>query len=118
MPPVVALTELGVTIFAGSDNIRDAWSPFGNGDMLERAGIAARQQQFGLDAHLQLALDLIGQLSAKALGLEGYGIAVGNWADLVLVDAENAAAAVAVAPARRATYKHGRKIAELPDVPK
>jgi len=118
MPPVLALTGLDVTIFAGSDNIRDAWSPFGNGDMLDRAGIAARQQQFGLDEHLQLALDLIGKNSAKALGLEGYGIAVGNWADLVLVEAENAAAAVAVAPARRVTFKHGRKIVELPDVAK
>ena len=26
-----------LTVFAGSDNIRDAWSPYGNGDMLERA---------------------------------------------------------------------------------
>jgi cytosine deaminase len=118
MPPVLVLTGLGVTIFAGSDNIRDAWSPFGNGDMLERAGIAAGQQQFGLDEHLHLALDLIGKHSAHAMGLEGYGIAVGHWADLVLVDAENAAAAVAVAPARRVTYKHGRKIAELPETPK
>ena len=37
MPPVKRLVAAGVTVFAGSDNIRDAWSPYGNGDMLERA---------------------------------------------------------------------------------
>ena len=31
-----ALRGAGVTVFAGSDNIRDCWSPYGNGDMLER----------------------------------------------------------------------------------
>src|SRR5260221_7537214 len=104
MTTVLALTEAGVTFFAGSDNIRDAWSPLGNGDMLDRASIAARQQQFGLDEHLRLALDLVGKNAAKALRLDGYGIAIGHWADLVLIDAENAAAAVADPPARRITY--------------
>jgi len=35
-PPVRALRERGVTVFAGSDNIRDCWSPYGNGDPLDR----------------------------------------------------------------------------------
>ena len=34
MPPVKLLLDCGVVVLAGSDNIRDAWSPFGNGDML------------------------------------------------------------------------------------
>ena len=37
MPPLLLLREHGVEVFGGSDNIRDAWSPFGNGDMLDRA---------------------------------------------------------------------------------
>ena len=36
MPPLKLLHDHGVEVFGGSDNIRDAWSPFGNGDMLER----------------------------------------------------------------------------------
>lgn len=34
IPPLKLLREHGVRVFGGSDNIRDAWSPFGNGDML------------------------------------------------------------------------------------
>ena len=37
MPPVRRLVAAGVRVFAGSDNIRDAWSPLGDGDMLARA---------------------------------------------------------------------------------
>jgi cytosine/creatinine deaminase len=31
VPPVQALRKRGVTVFAGSDKIRDCWSPYGNG---------------------------------------------------------------------------------------
>jgi cytosine deaminase len=41
MPPVLALRQHGVTIFAGNDNIRDLWSPHGTGDMLERVWLVA-----------------------------------------------------------------------------
>ena len=34
MPPVKLLLDCGVVVLAGSDNIRNALSPFGNGDML------------------------------------------------------------------------------------
>jgi len=113
MPPVKALRSLGVNIFAGSDNIRDAWAPIGNGDILDRAQIAARQQDLVSDEDLAMALDLITGASAKALRLPEYGIAIGGPADLVLIEAENVAEAVASVPRRRETYKRGRKVAEL-----
>ena len=40
-PPVRRLREAGVTVGAGSDGVRDAWTPFGNADMLERAMLIA-----------------------------------------------------------------------------
>ena len=52
------LVAAGVRVFAGSDNIRDAWSPLGNGDMLERAMLIAYRQDFRADADLELAFDL------------------------------------------------------------
>jgi cytosine/creatinine deaminase len=33
------LRAAGVPIFAGNDDIRDTWSPYGTGDMLKRAAI-------------------------------------------------------------------------------
>jgi len=114
MPPVAALHSLGVTVVAASDNIRDAWAPFGNGDVLNRAQMAAYQQTLDTDDGLAFAFDLVSRNAAKALRLDNYGLAAGNSADFVLVEAETLAAAVAAPPARRITFKRGRKVAELP----
>ena len=77
MPPVKRLRAAGVTVFAGSDNIRDAWSPYGNGDMLERAALIGYRQDFRADEDLALALDLATHAPAKVLGLKDYGLARG-----------------------------------------
>jgi len=37
-PPVGLLHRKGVSVAVGCDNIFDVWSPFGNGDVLERGG--------------------------------------------------------------------------------
>lgn len=114
MPPVAILHSLGVTVVAASDNIRDAWAPFGNGDVLNRAQMAAYQQTLDTDEGLAFAFDLVSSNAAKALRLDGYGVATGNPADFVLVEAETLAEAVAAPPARRMTFKRGRRVAELP----
>ena len=59
MPPVKRLQAAGVNVFSGSDNIRDAWSPFGNGDLIERAGLICDRQDFRADADLELAFRLV-----------------------------------------------------------
>ncbi|MGB3501528.1 MAG: amidohydrolase family protein [Mesorhizobium sp.] len=112
MPPVRALRAAGVNVFLGSDNVRDAWSPFGNGDMLDRAGIAARQQAFVGDEELSTVFDMVTQASARALQIEGYGIAPGNAASFVLVEAENLAQAIASRAMKRVTYRNGVKVGE------
>ena len=112
MPPVRKLRDAGVTVFLGSDNVRDAWSPFGNGDMLERAAIAARQQVLVEDDELALAFELVTTAAAKATGRAGYGIAPGRAADFLLVDAANLAEAVASPPRGRETYKRGRRVGQ------
>ena len=55
MPPLPLLRAHGVEVFGGSDNIRDAWSPFGNGDMLERAMLIGYRGNFRHDHELGLA---------------------------------------------------------------
>jgi cytosine deaminase len=114
MPPLKALAALGVNVVAASDNIRDAWAPFGNGDVLNRAAMAAFQQTLDTDDDLRFAFELVSANAAKLMRLTGYGLAVGNAADFVLVEASSVAEAVAATPARRMTYKRGRKVAELP----
>ncbi|HKU94079.1 MAG TPA: amidohydrolase, partial [Vineibacter sp.] len=89
MPPVKALLDAGVSVFAGSDNIRDTWSPLGSGDMLDRAMLVAWRQGFRRDADLALAYDLCSGRAAKAMGLPPRGVAVGDGADLIVVDADS-----------------------------
>lgn len=111
MPPVKRLVAMGVTVFAGSDNIRDAWSPYGNGDMLERAMLIGYRQGFLADADLELAFDLANGAAARVLGLADHGFEVGAAADLVAIPAGSIPEAVASHPPRALVMKRGRVLA-------
>ncbi len=112
MPPVKRLTEAGVTVFTGSDNIRDAWAPYGNGDMLDRANIVGYRNGLNSDTDLALALDLATVNAAKVLRLKDYGLRVGNPADLVAVHAGSTPEAVVAHPPRTIVVKRGRVVAQ------
>lgn len=111
-PPVTLLRAAGVNVFSGSDNIRDSWWPFGDGDMLRRAEIIAYRSGFFSDAELSAAFDVVTSGGAKALRLEGYGIAVGAKADFVTLAAEHVPEAVVAVPKPRRVFKEGRLVAE------
>lgn len=112
MPPVKLLLDRGVLVFAGSDNIRDAWSPFGNGDMVERAMLIAYRSGMSSDADLYAAFDLATTSAARALGLKDYGLAAGNPADLVVFHAAAVPEAVAIHAPRDLVIKAGRIVFE------
>jgi cytosine/adenosine deaminase-related metal-dependent hydrolase len=101
MPPVKRLTAAGVTVFAGSDNIRDTWSPLGNGDPLDRARLVAWRQGFATDEELELAFAMATEKAAEALGIGDYGVMEGRPGRLVAIEAPHVAAAVAECPQRR-----------------
>lgn len=111
MPPLRPLWAAGVTVFAGNDNIRDTWSPFGTGDLLERANIAARQQNLVADEELLAALNLVTGGAAEVMGLAGYGLAPGDRGDFVLVDAPSVPETIAAPPRDRVTFKAGKLVA-------
>ena len=109
-PPILRLRTAGVRVFAGNDNIRDAWWPYGNGDMLQRAMLIGYRSGFYTDADLLTALDMATYDAAAVLGIEDFGLAVGREATFVAVDAANAAAAVAEVPAGRMVVRKGEFI--------
>jgi cytosine deaminase len=111
IPPIKLLREHGVKVFGGSDNIRDAWSPFGNGDMLERAMMIGYRANFRHDEELALAFDMVTAAAAEVLGIAHYGIAAGGPADFVVVEAQSVAEAVATRPRRKLVVKSGKVVA-------
>lgn len=104
MPPVKRLRDAGVEVFAGSDNIRDLWSPFGNGDMLERAMLVAYRQNFRTDEDLAVAFDLVTTAARRATGMLGD-------AGSVSLEAETLAEAIAMRPAARSVYRGAVQLA-------
>ncbi|WP_370878506.1 amidohydrolase family protein [Pararhizobium capsulatum] len=111
-PPVALLRKAGVTVFSGSDNIRDSWWPYGDGDMLGRAMMIGYRSGFYTDEELSAAFDVVTAAGAKALRLEGYGIALGAKADFVTLAAEHVPEAIVAIPKGRKVFKEGRLVAQ------
>ncbi|HEX4814221.1 MAG TPA: amidohydrolase [Nonomuraea sp.] len=107
VPPVKRLRAAGVTVACGHDGIRDLWGPYGSGDMLERAMHVAYRSTFRRDDDIELALEAATYGGARLLGLDGYGLAEGDRADLVVVPCGGAAEAVVVHPPRTLVMKDG-----------
>jgi cytosine/adenosine deaminase-related metal-dependent hydrolase len=109
--PLRRLVEAGVRVFSGSDGVRDAWTPFGNADMLERAMLLAYRNQFRTDELLQMTLAVVTRGGAAVLGIEGYGLDVGCRADFVVVPGETLAELVVARPPRSWVVSAGRVVA-------
>lgn len=106
-PPVLRLRAAGVRVFAGNDNIRDAWWPYGSGDMLQRAMLIGYRSGFYSDADLRVAFDLATQAAADVIGLADYGLRVGNPATFLVLNEPNAAAVVAAGSGARRIVRRG-----------
>jgi cytosine/adenosine deaminase-related metal-dependent hydrolase len=111
MPPIEMLRAAGVLVFAGNDDIRDTWSPYGSGDLLERAAIIGWKGDFRRDGQLEVAFDLISVAGAQALGIGDYGVTVGAAANLFSIAASCVAEAVAAHPPRKLVLFDGKIVA-------
>jgi len=111
MPPLRRLRAAGVAVSSGSDGVRDAWTPFGTADMLERAMLLAYRSGFRTDDLLLAALDAVTRAGAGILGLERYGLQVGDRADLVVVPGETLGELIAMRPPRSCVVSGGRVVA-------
>ena len=109
-PPVLTLRAAGVTVFSGSDNIRDSWWPYGDGDMLGRAMMLGYRSGFYTDDLLEVAFDVVTEAGAKALGITEYGLRPGAPADFVTLRAAHVPEAVVAVPKPRSVYRRGRCI--------
>ncbi|VVD84235.1 amidohydrolase family protein [Pandoraea terrigena] len=107
VPPLMACRRAGVTLAGGNDGIRDTWTPYGSPDMLERAMMIGLRYNLRRDDALEIALDCVTYQGASACGFDDYGLRAGARADLVLVDAVNAAQAIVTRAPRRWVVANG-----------
>lgn len=112
MPPVKLLRQKGVRVGVGSDNIFDSWSPFGNGDLLERAGRLMERNGWSDEHSLSQGLGFItdGTTPLDASGKRVWP-QVGGDASMVFVEASCAAEAVARRALRHAVMYKGTVVA-------
>jgi cytosine/creatinine deaminase len=110
-PPINLLREAGVLVFSGSDNVRDAWWPYGDADMLERAMIVGYRSGFYNDEDLKFAFDMASGNGGAALGIEGYGIQCGALANFIVLPASHVPEVVITRPPERSIYSAGKLIA-------
>jgi cytosine/creatinine deaminase len=111
LPPIETLRAAGVLVFAGNDDIRDTWSPYGTADLLERAAIIGWKGDFRRDAQVEIAFDLISAAGAQALGIDDYGITIGAAANLFTIAASCVPEAVAAHPPRKLVLFEGNVVA-------
>ena len=83
------LYHAGVAVALGQDDIADAYYPFGRNNMLEVAFLAAHLTWMTTFEDLEMFYDMITTNAARALGVKDFGLAEGNTADLVVLDAES-----------------------------
>ncbi|MED3573118.1 amidohydrolase [Cytobacillus praedii] len=107
-PPVGLLHRKGVSVAVGCDNILDVWSPFGNGDILERAGRLAEISGWTDERSLAQTLYFItgGKTPLNQNGDQVWPKA-GDEASFVFVEASCSAEAVARRSNRVATMFKG-----------
>jgi cytosine deaminase len=80
--------------------------------MLERAFFTAYKYDWCRDEEFALALDCATHYAARAIGLADYGLAPGNRADFLMVDAETPGDALCRRPQARRVVRSGYLVAE------
>ena len=110
--PVRALTEGGVNVAYSSNNIRNAFTPFGKADPLQIGNLLAHLIQYGTPEQQLEILKMSTGNAARAVGLnDDYGLAVGKPADFVILDTLSVGDAILDMPARSWVFKRGRVVA-------
>lgn len=104
---VKELLAAGVNVAYASNNVRDALRPLGNMDLLEEGLILAYGAHMDTVAELETLLRMSTYHAARALRLPNYGLEPGCVADMVLLDAPSASAAIVGQVEKLRVYKAG-----------
>jgi cytosine/creatinine deaminase len=105
------LRAAGINVAISTNNIVNPFTPYGHPDLLRQLLVAAMAAHLGNLDQLAWLPELITTNAARVLGLGGYGLAEGCRADLVVLDARDAAQAIAEQSEKLYVIKAGRVVA-------
>lgn len=106
------LLDAGINVSFGQDCVRDTFYPFGRDDSLEVALLAAHAAHLSMPNQIEQVFAMPTVNAARVMGLKDYGIRPGGPADIVIIDAPDAAEAIRLQAPRRWVIKNGRVVAE------
>ncbi len=112
MTRVKELMQAGVNVAFGHDCVMDPWYPLGSHDMLEVAHMGLHVAQMTGTDEMRRLFEAVTFNGARVLGLEGYGLEPGCFADLVVLQAGDPVEALRLKPARLFVIRRGEAIAE------
>src|SRR5262245_3294285 len=106
--PAHKLLHPRVNCSLSSNNVLNPFTPFGDCSLIRIANLYANIAQVGKQADMKACFDMVTRRPAKLMRLTQYGIAVGNAADLVVLDATEPEMAVAELNPVLYAFKRGR----------
>lgn len=110
---VKELTEAGINVSFGHDDIFDPWYPMGTGSLRDVVFMGLHVCQMMGYQEIMDSYKFITRNAARTLHLgESYGVEVGRSADFVVLDAANWYDALNTNAVVLGSYKRGKKIAE------
>lgn len=104
--------EQGCNCSISTNNVLNPFTPFGDGSLIRMANLHANILQVGQLERLAEVFAMITDRSARLMNLRDYGLAVGNPADVVIIDARTPAEAVATIAPVLCVFKRGRQTVE------
>ena len=113
MTRVPELMAAGVTVAFGHDCVMDPWYSLGSGDMLEVAHMGLHVAQMTSQAGMRQCFDAVTVNAAKVMGLTGYGIAPGNAASFVLLQARDPIEAIRLRATRLKVWRNGQMLSDM-----
>jgi cytosine deaminase len=106
--PAHKLLAAGVNCSLSTNNVLNPFTPYGDGSLIRMANLFANVCHVCTPAGLTDCLDMVSGRAARLMRLGDHGIAAGNPADLVVLDAPDPASAVAELAVPLYGFKRGR----------
>ena len=102
------LAELGIYTTIASNNIFNAFTPYGDASLIRMGNMYANIAQLSKDKDIETVFDMIGKNAAKILSMQAE-IAIGAPATLVVLEAADAVSAIRTNAQALAGFKNGKQ---------